>query len=65
MGTVPEARRRGVAQAMVGKLCGKLRDAGCDVVYLLARADDSPKEMYRKFGFEVAFAFDVWLRPPA
>ena len=28
------------------------------------RADDTPKEMYRKFGFEIVHTFDVWLRPP-
>jgi ribosomal protein S18 acetylase RimI-like enzyme len=64
VGTVPEARRRGVAQTMVVRLAEKARAAGCDLVYLVARADDTPKEMYRKFGFETAFAFESWLRPP-
>jgi hypothetical protein len=33
-------------------------------VYLIARADDSPKEMYKKLGFRVELGFDVWLRLP-
>ena len=33
-------------------------------MYLIARADDTPKEMYRKLGFETVFSFEVWLRPP-
>jgi hypothetical protein len=64
VGTVAEARNRQVAQTMVVTLAERAFAAGCDLVYLLARADDTPKEMYRKFGFEVSFGFEVWLRPP-
>lgn len=65
VGTVPEARRRGVAQALVLSLCERARAAGCDLVYLIARADDTPKDMYRKFGFEVVHRFEVWVRGPS
>ena len=64
VGTLPEWRNRGVAQSLVITLYEKARSAGCDLIYLVARADDTPKEMYRKFGFELAFPFEVWLRPP-
>jgi ribosomal protein S18 acetylase RimI-like enzyme len=64
VGTVPEARQRRVAQSMVVTLAQRARAAGCDLVYLVARADDTPKDMYRKIGFEPAFTFEVWLRPP-
>lgn len=64
VGTLPAARHRGVAQSMVVTLAERALAAGCDLVYLLARADDTPKEMYRKLGFETAFAFETWLRPP-
>jgi ribosomal protein S18 acetylase RimI-like enzyme len=64
VGTIPEARHRGVAQALVVGLAERALDAGCDLVYLIARADDTPKDMYRKFGFEVVHRFEVWLRPP-
>lgn len=64
VGTVPEARHRGVAQSMVVRLAERARDAGCDLIYLVARADDTPKQMYRKFGFEVVCAMRAWLRSP-
>jgi len=64
VGTIPEARGRGVAQAMVVTLAERARSLGCDLVYLVARASDTPKDLYRKLGFGVAFGFDVWLRPP-
>ena len=64
VGTVPEARHRGVAQSMVVTLANHARAAGCDLIYLLSRAADTPKDLYRKLGFEVLFGFDVWLRPP-
>ena len=35
-----------------------------DLVYLIARAEDSPKDMYRKLGFHAELGFDVWLRLP-
>lgn len=64
VGTVPEARGRKVGQTMVVRLAERARAAGCDLTYLIARAADTPKDMYRKLGFAVAFGFDVWLRPP-
>jgi ribosomal protein S18 acetylase RimI-like enzyme len=64
VGTLPEARRRGVGRTMVIAMIDRARAAGCDLIYLIARADDSPKDMYRKLGFHVEFAFDVWLRLP-
>ncbi len=64
VGTLPEARGRGVARAMVLELVGRARRSGADIIYLIARADDWPKALYRKLGFDVAFSFDTYLRPP-
>jgi ribosomal protein S18 acetylase RimI-like enzyme len=66
VGTLPDARGRGVGRSMVLDMIDRARaGAGAaDLVYLIARADDSPKEMYRKLGFRAEFAFDVWLRLP-
>jgi ribosomal protein S18 acetylase RimI-like enzyme len=61
---LPEARRRGVGRTMVLDMIDRAHSTGCDLVYLIARADDSPKDMYRKLGFHVEFGFDVWLRLP-
>ncbi len=64
VGTLPSWRGRGVARAMVLELIARARHRGAEIVYLMARADDWPKALYRKLGFEVAFSFDSWLRPP-
>jgi ribosomal protein S18 acetylase RimI-like enzyme len=64
VGTLPEVRRRGVGRTLVVDTVERARAAGADLVYLVARADDSPKDMYRKIGFHNELAFDVWLRLP-
>ena len=64
VGTLPEARRRGVGRTLVIDSVERARAAGADLVYLIARADDSPKDMYRKLGFHAELGFDVWLRLP-
>jgi ribosomal protein S18 acetylase RimI-like enzyme len=64
VGTLPDARRRGVGRTLVVDAVERARHSGAQLVYLIARADDSPKDMYRKIGFHVETAFDVWLRLP-
>lgn len=64
VGTLPDARRRGVGATLVVDMVDRARSAGADLIYLIARADDSPKDMYRKLGFKVELGFDVWLRLP-
>jgi ribosomal protein S18 acetylase RimI-like enzyme len=64
VGTLPDARRRGVGRTLVVDAVERARQAGAQLVYLIARADDSPKDMYRKIGFHVEMSFDVWLRLP-
>jgi ribosomal protein S18 acetylase RimI-like enzyme len=64
VGTLPDARGRGVARTMVTDMVERARARRSDLIYLIARADDSPKDMYRKLGFETELGFDVWLRLP-
>ena len=64
VGTLPDARRRGVGRTLVIDSVERAQAAGADLVYLIARADDSPKDMYRKLGFHAELGFDVWLRLP-
>jgi ribosomal protein S18 acetylase RimI-like enzyme len=64
VGTLPDARRRGVGRTMVLDVIERARAARADLIYLIARADDSPKDMYKKLGFRVELGFDVWLRLP-
>lgn len=49
--TAPSARRQGHAAALVGDAVRRARAVGCDVVWLLARADDWPRRWYERIGF--------------
>jgi GNAT superfamily N-acetyltransferase len=64
VGTLPDMRGRGVGTSMVSGIVDRLRAAGADIVYLIARADDTPKDLYRTLGFAVERGFDIWLRLP-
>lgn len=50
--TVPEHRERGYASAVVLRAVEEARAAGADLVFLVADADDWPKELYRRLGFD-------------
>lgn len=52
--THPEHRGRGYARAVVVRALQAARSAGCDLVWLEADADDWPRELYRKLGFDEA-----------
>lgn len=49
--TAPPARGRGHAAALVGDAVRRARSAGCDVIWLLGRADDWPRRWYERIGF--------------
>lgn len=49
--TAPDARERGHARALVGDAIRRARAAGCDLIWLLARADDWPRRWYERMGF--------------
>jgi uncharacterized protein (DUF952 family)/ribosomal protein S18 acetylase RimI-like enzyme len=49
--THPDHRNNGHATALIGDAIGRARAAGCDVVWLLARADDWPRGWYERLGF--------------
>jgi ribosomal protein S18 acetylase RimI-like enzyme len=50
--TVPRFRGRGLARAVVLAAAQAGRDAGCDLVFLVADAADWPLELYRRLGFD-------------
>lgn len=50
--TVPRFRGRGLARAVVLTAAQAARDAGCDLVFLVADAADWPIELYRRLGFD-------------
>jgi ribosomal protein S18 acetylase RimI-like enzyme len=50
--TVPRFRRRGLARAVVLAAAQAAREAGCDLVFLVADTADWPIELYRRLGFD-------------
>jgi ribosomal protein S18 acetylase RimI-like enzyme len=50
--TVPELRGRGYASAVVLRAVEEARAAGAELVFLVADAEDWPKELYRRLGFD-------------
>jgi ribosomal protein S18 acetylase RimI-like enzyme len=52
VGTLEPYRGRGYARAVVWKAVEEARRAGAEFVFLVAHADDWPKEMYRRLGFD-------------
>lgn len=49
--TAPHARKQGHGRALVGDAIRRSRAAGCDVIWLLCRADDWPRHWYERMGF--------------
>lgn len=52
--TVPEARGRGFARALVGRAVELARDSGHEVVFIVAAETDWPKLLYGRLGFRGA-----------
>jgi ribosomal protein S18 acetylase RimI-like enzyme len=52
LATVEEHRGRGYASALVLRALQEARRAGCDLVFLVADADDWPKLLYGRLGFD-------------
>jgi len=52
--TVPEARGRGYARALVSRGCELARDAGRDLIFIVADDTDWPKLLYGRIGFREA-----------
>jgi ribosomal protein S18 acetylase RimI-like enzyme len=50
--TLPKHRERGYASAVVLRAVEEAHAAGAELIFLVADADDWPKELYRKLGFD-------------
>ncbi|HEY2959522.1 MAG TPA: GNAT family N-acetyltransferase [Actinomycetota bacterium] len=61
--TLPEHRGRGYASALVLRALEEARRAGCDLAFLVADAEDWPKELYRRLGFEDLGRYVKFIRP--
>ena len=65
VGTVPEHRNEGHATTVVLGATAEARKAGAGFVFLVADADDWPKELYGKLGFDVVGHYTKFFAPPA
>jgi GNAT superfamily N-acetyltransferase len=63
--TLEEFRNRGLARAFVLRAAREARDRGADLVFLMADANDWPRQLYGKLGFDRVGDFWVFTRPPA
>ena len=50
--TMPEHRERGYASAVVLRAVDEAKTAGAELVFLVADAEDWPRELYRRLGFD-------------
>lgn len=51
--TLPRWRKRGFARAVVLDAVSAARDAGCELIFLVADRDDWPRDFYERLGFVV------------
>jgi ribosomal protein S18 acetylase RimI-like enzyme len=65
VGTLPEHRGQGYATAVILGAIEQARGSGADFVFLVADADDWPKELYRKLGFDELGHYTKFFTPPA
>ncbi|HEX5470083.1 MAG TPA: GNAT family N-acetyltransferase [Gaiellaceae bacterium] len=63
--TLPEFRGRGYATAVVQRAVDEALATGHDFVFLTADADDWPKELYRRLGFDEVGMEWAFLKNPA
>jgi predicted GNAT family acetyltransferase len=57
-------RKRGLARAVLVDALRRARDAGCDLVFLVADADDWPRQLYARVGYTPVGNTYEFLRPP-
>ena len=60
--TLPSARRRGIAAAIITAFTDRLRDAGCHTVFLGALATEESKHLYARLGFRPVMLSHAWVR---
>ncbi|MDQ2910021.1 MAG: GNAT family N-acetyltransferase [Actinomycetota bacterium] len=65
VGTLPEHRGRGYATAVILAAIAKARESGAGFVFLVADAEDWPKELYRRLGFDELGHYTKFFAPPA
>src|SRR5512132_3830077 len=61
--TLPDYRGSGLARAVVLRGLAESHDAGNDLTFLVADADDWPQRLYEKLGFETVGRYARFLKP--
>jgi predicted GNAT family acetyltransferase len=65
VGTLPEHRGQGYATAVVLAAAAVARSDGADFSFLVADAEDWPKGLYRRLGFDELGNYTKFFAPPA
>jgi ribosomal protein S18 acetylase RimI-like enzyme len=65
VGTLPDRREQGLASAVVMAAANASRDAGHELTFIVADADDWPWKLYERLGFDRVGEFCAFLRKPA
>jgi ribosomal protein S18 acetylase RimI-like enzyme len=60
--TLPDYRNRGLARALVLRAVAESHAAGNDLTFLVADADDWPRRLYEKLGFETTGRYARFLK---
>lgn len=60
--TLPARRGRGLMSAFIVAASERLREAGCDAIFLDAHAYDRPKHLYLQLGFMPVAVTRTWVR---
>ena len=60
--TLPSARRRGIATAMIAAFAERLRARGCRTLFIGALAAERPKHLYARLGFRPVGLARTWVR---
>jgi ribosomal protein S18 acetylase RimI-like enzyme len=63
--TLPNSRNRGLSRRVVARALSEARASGHDLVFLIADANDWPKELYRKLGFDELTSYFYYLKTPS
>lgn len=63
LATLEQHRGRGYASALVLRALQEARRAGCDLIFLVADAEDWPKALYRRLGFDELGRYVKLIRP--
>lgn len=60
--TLPSARRRGIATAMISAFTDRLRASDCHTIFLGALASEPPKHLYNRLGFQPIALARTWVK---